>query len=210
MDTRKLIEQINENCRKSVCPSFNLSLLDNQHNSCCWIINGTSQAVNRFDYPQESVQVLKWFDDFWLFLAIKFFTTKKVVNKKLQTQTDTVISLSIFQGTDNDNGKYQLFRAEWDDYNNSEEKHAQPHWHITSSQAIENTFAKYADDFDKQDFLQLLESEKQKVFDVKKIHFAMNGNWKSNDNHIHEIKDEQQIVRWLQGMLSHLRTELEG
>jgi hypothetical protein len=102
-----------------------------------------------------------------------------------------------------------LFRAEWDDYNNPNEQHAQPHWHITSNQAMENTFLRYADSFDKQDFLQLLETEKQSVFDVKTIHFAMNGDWYNKETHIHRLEDEQQIATWLQGLLAHLRTELE-
>ncbi|MDR3260680.1 MAG: hypothetical protein LBT78_02480, partial [Tannerella sp.] len=104
--------------------------------------------------------------------------------------------------------KYQLFRAEWDDFNNPDEKHAQPHWHITSNQAIEKSLKEYSS-YD-NDFSSILEQEKNKILDVRKIHFAMNGNWQNGDNHIHKMEDEQQIVKWLQGMLYYLRTELES
>jgi hypothetical protein len=211
MNPDKLIDSINKSCKNSIDRRFNLAVNKNksQHNLIYYVIDGTSSAVNRFDIPQESVKVLDWFNNFWLYLEIRFSKVQKDINGKMKIQKSIRISLSVFQGKDNDNEKYQLFRAEWDDYNSSEEKHAQPHWHITSSQAIENTFYKYADTFEKRDFLQLLETEIQNVFDVKKIHFAMNGNWENNDGHIHKIKNEQQIVRWLQGIFSHLRTELE-
>lgn len=61
--------------------------------------------------------------------------------------------------------------------------HAQPHWHITSSQAIERTFLQYSDTFEKRDFIDLLDSERQKIFDVKRIHFAMNGDWQNERMH---------------------------
>jgi hypothetical protein len=205
MKPEKLIEDINKSCKISINNAFRLV----RDNTFHYTLEGTSFAVNRFEPSPESVKVLKWFDDFWLFLEIKFREKNKNVKRKITSQTNTFISLSVFQGEDTNNEKYQLFRAEWDDYNNTDEKHAQPHWHITSNQAIESTFAQYADVFGKQEFLQLLESEKQKVIDVRKIHFAMNGNWQAGTNHIHQINDEQQIVNWLQGLLAHIRTELD-
>jgi hypothetical protein len=38
----------------------------------------------------------------------------------------------------------------------------------------------------------------------------MNGDWQNSKGYIHKIENEQQVVRWLQGVLSYLRTELEG
>jgi hypothetical protein len=199
MNPKKLIDCINKNCKKSIHPKFNLSLYNHNYNLIHFIIDGTSDAVNR----GELVKVLNWFDNFWLFLEIKF------ISVTIKEESQISISLSVFQGNDFDNKKYQLFRAEWDDYNNPEEKHAQPHWHITSSQAIESIFEEHADVFNESEFLQEFEKEKQKVLDVKKIHFAMNGDWQNGKNCIHGIEDEQQVVRWLQGMLNYLRTELE-
>ena len=63
--------------------------------------------------------------------------------------------------------------------------------------------------FEDDGFISLLKEEKQKLFDVDKIHFAMNGNWQNNENHIHKIDDEEKIVKWLQGVIDHIRTELE-
>jgi hypothetical protein len=212
MNPEKLIDHINRCCKKSVHDTFNLSSSNSNYTLRRYVIDGTSYAVNRFDIPQEIVKVLNWFNDFWLFLSIeiKFVVEKKKVGKKTETETNIRISLSVFQGKDDDKEKYQLFRAEWDDYNNPNEQHAQPHWHITSNQTMENVFRRYADTFDKHDFIHLLENEKQNVFDVRKIHFAMNGDWYNNKTHIHRLEDEQQVANWLQGLLAHLRRELES
>ncbi|MDO8929762.1 MAG: hypothetical protein Q7W54_12350, partial [Bacteroidota bacterium] len=124
--------------------------------------------------------------------------------------THTNISLSVYEGEESDDQKVQLFRAEWDDLNNPDEKHSQPHWHITSSQAIERTFEEYSHHFDNGNFISFLEEEKSKLFDVKKIHFAMNGNWHVNQTHIHRINSSEQVAKWLKGLLSHIRLELEA
>ena len=184
----------------------------NQSHRFHYTINGEFKAINRFDSPQKQVNVLNWFDDFWLFLEIKFENNDMEETGKNTgisgNKLNTFISLSVFQGDASDTEKYQLFRAEWDDYNNPEEKYAQPHWHITSSQAVENILKIYADALNQQDILRELENEKKKVIDVKKIHFAMNGDWQNNGTHIHKMENERQIARWLQGMLDHIRTEL--
>ncbi|WP_461257139.1 hypothetical protein [Treponema sp. R80B11-R83G3] len=200
MNPEKLINCINKKCKKSVNPAFNLSICDNNYCYYHFTIDGTSYAVNR----DELVKVLKWFDKFWLFIEIKFI--KVDIKKEPQIK----ISLSVFQGNDSDSKKKQLFRAEWDDYDNPEEKHAQPHWHITSSQAIESIFEEHANIFNESEFLKELRKEKQKTLYVKNIHFAMNGDWQNSKGYIHKIEDEQQVVNWLQGMLSYLRTELEN
>ena len=199
MNLTELINCINKDCKKSIHPAFNLSVYNKNYKFTHFRIDGTSDAVNR----DEEVKVLNWFDNFWLFIEISFRKTSK-------NDTEISISLSVFQGDDSSNKKHQLFRAEWDDYNNPVEKHAQPHWHITSSQAIENSFREYAEFFDKPEILEELEKEKQKVLDVKRIHFAMNGDWQKSKKYIHKMEDEQQVVKWLQGMLSYLRTELEN
>lgn len=209
IDPENLICQINKDCKKTISNDFKLNLKESQHNLRRYIIEGKSQAVNRFDYPQETVKVLKWFNDFWLYLEIKFIAEKNKIKNKISPQINIGISLSLFQGDDSNIEKYQLFRAEWDDFNNIDEKHAQPHWHITSNQALEKTILNYSGTFEKQDFISLLESEKRKVFDVKNIHFAMNGNWQNKTNHIHKIESEKQLVNWLLGLLNHIRTELE-
>jgi len=211
MNPEKLIGLLNENCKKAISKEFYLRKIKNtQNNKFCYILDGISCAVNWLGISSEEVKVLYWFDDFWLYFAIEFEAKNKKEGRKTITETTLKISLSVFQGENSDNEKYQLFRAEWDDYNDPNASHAQPHWHITSSQAIENSINKYTETFEQQDFINLLESEKQKVFDVTKIHFAMNGNWHNENSHIHKIENEQQIVNWVQGVLHHLRTELNN
>lgn len=204
LDITKLIHIIDKSLK--ICIGYSSGL--QKRNEFYYTIKGDSSALNRLKNSEELVTVSKWFNDFWLFFEIKFIFQHIMPGKKKQIQTDTRISLSVFQGEDFDDKKHQLFRAEWDDYNNPDEKHAQPHWHITSSQAIENTIYEYATVFEHQDFLHVLESEKQKILDVKKIHFAMNGDWQNSKTHIHEIADEKQIEGWLLGILNHIRTEL--
>ena len=141
---------------------------------------------------------------------MKFIAEKLKIGNKQETIIHTNISLSVYEGEDSDDRKIQLFRAEWDDMNNPNEKHSQPHWHITSSQAIEKTFEEYSNHFDNGDFISLLEKEKSKLLDVKRIHFAMNGNWQENQTHIHTIKNSEQVSKWLKGLISHIRLELEN
>ena len=160
--------------------------------------NNTSKARNNYKNESEEINVIKWFEDFWFYLEINF------------QKHNTFISLSVFQGKANDPIKHQLFRAEWDDYNNSEEKHPQPHWHITANQVIEKTFKELAESTENADtFIGLLEEEKSKIIDVNKIHFAMNGNWINNETHVHLLNNEDKIVRWFQGLLSHIKEQLE-
>ena len=205
MNQKGLINSIIKSGKQITNRSFNLILRNNSSNFFHYVIEGTSDAINK----QKPVKVFHWFDNFWLFLEVIFEKIMKKVGKRHEFQMNTRISLSVFQGKDSNIGKYQLFRAEWDDYNNPEEKHAQPHWHITSSQAIEKTLKEHAYVLNEPEFLYEFEREKQKVIDIKQIHFAMNGDWQNNRDHIHKIDNEQQVVRWLKGMLNHIRTELE-
>lgn len=209
IDPQKLIKDINSGCKNLFYSNFILKPFSGHYNSSFYRIEGTSTALNRFETPYEPVKVLYWFNNFWLFIEIKFIRSEIVVDRKKISQIHTYISLSVFQGEESDGLKYQLFRAEWDDYFNPDEKHSQPHWHITSNQAIERTFEEYSSNFDNGDFISLLEQEKKKVLDVNKIHFAMNGNWQNDETHIHKIDNEDRVVKWLQGILLHIRTELE-
>lgn len=196
IDKLNLIAEINRSCKRFFTESsFSL----NPYTANRFRISGDniSKAKNYYYDMPEEVKVLKWFDDFWVYLDIKF------------ENNNTFISLSVFQGEEPDNIKYQLFRAEWDDYNNKEEKHPQPHWHITPNQVIEKTFEELVSIEDSDTFNNLLEEEKSKIIDVNKIHFAMNGNWINNESEIHPLNNEEKIVRWFHGLLSHLRTQLE-
>ena len=208
---------------KSLRPLIDDNLCWTQHSRLHCTTSGASTAVNWFKNSDEQVKVLKWFEDFWFFLEIEAVVVEEVFGKKKkkgsQPNTNISISLSVFQGEDFDDKKYQLFRAEWADYSKPDEKRAQPHWHITSSQAIESSLKKYAktvepQDSDRRCFLQMLEEENEKVFDVKRMHFAMSADWWSdqrqpNEAYVRKIEEPQQIVNWLKGLLSYLRKELQ-
>lgn len=206
-DSLGIVERINKECRILFVENFKLIPYKGHYNINIFRIEGNSYALNRYDY--QPVKVLKWFDKFWLYIEIRFILNKEKIGNKIIRKINTNISLSVYEGADDDEKKVQLFRAEWDDMNNPFEQHSQPHWHITSSQAIEKTFEEYSNHFDNGDFIALLEQEKAKLFDVKKIHFAMNGNWHNNQTHIHLINDSKKVSKWLKGLLSHIRIELE-
>ncbi|UPT66611.1 MAG: hypothetical protein M0D57_19520 [Sphingobacteriales bacterium JAD_PAG50586_3] len=195
LDYKKIIEGINSSCK----PYFTESVFKLQPSSLNrFSISGDNlfKAINNYDKSKEEINVLKWFDDFWIYIDIKFI------------DKNTFISISVFQGADMDKTKHQLFRAEWDDYNNTDEKHPQPHWHITSNQAIENTFEELAAVDDSDTFVNLLQQEKSKIININKIHFAMNGNWINDDSHVHALNNEGKIIKWFQGILSHLKDQL--
>lgn len=187
--------------------NFKLIPSKGHYNIFVYRIEGSSYALNRYDL--EPVKVLKWFGKFWLYLEVKFIIEESKKGNKTVQKTHTNISLSVYEGEESDERKIQLFRAEWDDMNNVNEKHSQPHWHITSSQALEKTFEEYSNHFDDGGFIALLEQEKLKLFDVKKIHFAMNGNWQEDQTHVHFINNSEKVSKWLKGLLSHIRIELE-
>ena len=202
-----IVERINKECKVLFIENFKLIPLNGHHNIYIYRIEGNSYGLNRYDY--EPVKVLRWFDKFWLYIEVKFIIDKSKIGNKLLQNIHTNISISVYEGEDNDERKIQLFRAEWDDMNNPTEKHSQPHWHITSNQAIEKTFEEYSNHFDNGDFISLLEKEKSKLVEVKNIHFAMNGNWQNDQTHVHSIDNSEKVAKWLKGLLSHIRIELE-
>lgn len=197
LDRRNLIDEINKSCKIYFVEStFFLTLSSTNR----FRISGdnTSKAINNRRNSREEINVIKWFDNFWVYLEVKF------------ENENTFISISIFQGEESDSEKNQLFRAEWDDYNNTEEKHPQPHWHITANQAIENTFKELVEEDPEEGFAALiLNEEKTKIIDVNKIHFAMNGNWINNEGHVHSLNDNDKIVKWFNGLFSNMKEQLE-
>lgn len=198
IDSGQLIKLINKNCKSFFQNSyFNLKLHTRSFKSYFYKVEGTSFAINRYKNNPERVKVLHWFEDFWVFVEVKFI------------DSSTFISMSVFQGNEDDEGKHQLFRAEWDDHNNPDEKHPQPHWHIIYNYTIEESFKEFSETMDEGSSFSTFEVIKSQIVDVHNMHFAMNGNWQSGENHIHYINDEEKIVRWFQGVLLHLRTELE-
>jgi hypothetical protein len=196
LDRLRIVEEINKSCKILFLES-SFKLHPSSTNRFKITGDNTSKAINNYGSLREEVSVIKWFDDYWIYGDIRF------------ENEDSFISVSIFQGHDNDDIKHQLFRAEWDDYNDNQNKHPQPHWHITSNQAIENTFVEIASLEDSDTFVSILKEEKLKVVDVNKFHFAMIGNWMNEETHIHPLNNETKIIKWFQGLLSHIKVQLE-
>ena len=196
LDPTKIIKDINSSCKEFFTAS-SFFLHPSSTNRFRITGDNTSKALNNYGDSSIEIDVIKWFDDFWIFLEIRF------------ENQNTFISLSVFQGKGNDNVKHQLFRAEWDDYNTKDEKHPQPHWHITANQVIEKTFAEIASMDDSETFVGLLMQEKSNIIDINKIHFAMCANWINNESHTDLIDSGYKIVRWFQGLFTHLKIQLE-
>jgi hypothetical protein len=185
-----LINSLNDTFKNSFEYTFKFKEKRNKF----YVLEGTSYAINRRKNTSLEVKVLPWFNNFWLYSEIDF-------------RGKTAISISIFKGKPEDKEKHQLFRAEWDDYDRDDENHAQPHWHIVIDTTIAENYKKLMED-EPQGF-ELFEMAKEEVFDIKNFHFAMNGNWYNSESHIQKIDFEEKIVKWFQGLLEHIRIELE-
>lgn len=131
LDQFKLISQLNNAC-KYLFTESTFFLTPSRANRYKIEGNNTSTAINNYNNDLEEVTVIYWFDNFWVYVEVRF------------EESNTFITISVFQGIRSEKYKNQLFRAEWDDYNNNEERHPQPHWHITANQVIENTFVELA------------------------------------------------------------------
>lgn len=163
-------------------------------------LQGTIDAINFRGNAPEEVKVLPWFDEFYLYLEVRF----------VELYVHKMISISIFQGNINDKKKNQLFRAEWDDYNIDNESRPQPHWHVTRDNAVYDRFSDFTnhkDEIEKVGF-ESFEEVQSEVFDTKKIHFAMSSNWQNKMSSVHKIDDSSKIVDWMEGLLNHIKYEL--
>jgi hypothetical protein len=192
-----------------------------------------SKAINIIRNDREPINVLKWFDDFWMYFEIRFIQTD-VTEKKEKPSTDIEnqehliqqehlvqidnkyyqinLSMSIFQGVDSDSIKTQLFRAEWDNYLDNR-IHPQPHWHIYPFKYDYKTykdFETFLEIKDEPGFEEFIEAKtKHEIIDISNLHFAMNGQWSTNNGHTHFIKNIEILFNWLNGLLDHIKEQLE-
>ncbi len=197
IDPKSLIKKINKTCG-DLFEESSFYLHPAITNSYRISGNYISKAINFRKDVKEEVTVIKWFKNFWVYIEVDFINTT------------CFISLSVFQGNEGVRNKHQLFRAEWDDYNDNQDRHPQPHWHITANKAIENTLDVLKDDEEAEGFMSLLNEEKLKIVNVNEMHFAMIGNWINGQTHIHKLDNETKIVQWFFGLLSHIKVELES
>ncbi len=205
LDVKNVIKAINKALEpffiKGEGGSFSLSPHKSPNVFRLKVTEGCSDAYDDYGNGGDGVKVVKWFSDYWLFVEIKFNNPKGIL-----------ITLSVFQGDETNSLKNQLFRAEWDDYEDGSLNHPQPHWHFLSNKAIENTvsnFAELASDDLKDTFEEVLNEEKRKTIDLSKFHFAMNGDWDNTSVHIHTINNEDKLAQWFGGLVAYLKTELK-
>lgn len=162
------------------------------------ISQGTRDALNRSDSTPNYIKATHWFDVFWYYVNI-------IVKKDTDGISEVpFVSVSFFQ-EEGDTLK-QLFRAEWDNY--EDKSHPQPHWHITSHKDM--GFEAMKDEIvDDDNPFAVLVDEERKV-ELPKMHFAMAGNWHegNKENMISDYTDERQIANWLNNLFDHVREEL--
>jgi hypothetical protein len=186
-----------------------------------FILQGNSVAINNYNGRKDLVNVLYWFDNFYIYISINFI--QQLVESKFKRDFDKnyyfntlkenylnlgenfyniLVSISVFQGGVECEDKKQLFRAEWDNYGDNK-IHPQPHWHFYSEQKLKNGF-----DNEGEMDIDFLKDELQKEIDIKRVHFAMNGQWAEKGNHIHRINNQDAIINWFPGILSHIKDQL--
>lgn len=198
MDNKTLlIQSINKTC----APHFGVStfyLHPKSANRFSISGSNTSKAINSYKNYREEINVINWFEEFWVYVDIEF------------QEKNTFISVSIFQGEPSVINKKQLLRAEWDDYNNDEEFHPQPHWHILNSEIIdESSFESFARNDHENGFAALLEESNSRTINIDKMHFAMNASWTENQGNVLKINDIEKVSNWFNGLFSHLKVELQ-
>lgn len=213
LDPTKIIKSINQ-------VLANFSLIRNREKLCIvpyhsvntyrlQISDVNSEAYNDYGNTGESVKVLNWFSDYWLFIEIIFGSP--ITEKKKQYFQAINISISIFQGNETDDDKIQLFRAEWDDYGeNTSAQHPQPHWHFLSNnhRAVStNNFEEFLQN-QEQSFEDTLIENNTVPINLSKFHFAMIGDWVNSSTHTHSVDDES-ISKWFSGLFGYLKYELE-
>lgn len=165
-----------------------------------------SFAINNKKNDPQKVNVINWFDDLWFYIEIKY--VPKIDKKEIIP--NIIFSSSVFQGEMSDKRKLQLFRAEWDNYDEPSDKHPQPHWHIYTQreEIIEENFEEQIRG-EKNPFNEYLESNGNKIVNTDRFHFAMNGQWSENKSDVHSISIESDLTNWFRGLLNHLKKELE-
>lgn len=166
-----------------------------------------SLAINTHKNTKSPVKVINWFDDIWVYIEIKF-----IPNPQKGFFPNTFFSLSVFQGTPDDNEKTQLLRAEWDNYLEKNSGHSQPHWHIYPHKYKTKIYRDFEDFIEltekDDDFISFKENDKD-LIEIDKLHFAMNGQWSQNKPDIHTIEEMNDLTNWFNGLLNHLKKELE-
>ena len=211
-DYHNLITALNTKSQLVIGEGFKLKQVNGDgHRFTIYNNIGNTKAVNRLDGGTASeVDVYNWFGCYYLYVEVKFIFEQKVPYRKKLPKvvvSQCSISISVFKLL---NEKFvQLFRAEWDDFDDNQSSHPQPHWHITSDISVANTFDEYAREFGEDGFMNILNSEKEQISSLNKFHFTMKGKWDEDMTHTMSIESSEQVSNWFAGLLKSIKTELE-
>jgi len=169
-----------------------------------FVISGDimSKGINNFREGRKQVNVLKWFEEFWIYMETSFVLIDKAFPR-------IFVSISVFQGKSEDEHKTQLFRAEWDSYENNKH-HAQPHWHLYPHKYHYRVYEDFEafNDMKNEGFETLIKDDFKKIIDIRRIHFAMNAEWAKNLGAIHPLADIDILKNWLQGLFSDIKFQI--
>jgi hypothetical protein len=115
------------------------------------------------------------------------------------------VSLAVFEGERSDPVKTAAFRAEWHDFDDTEHKHAQPHWHVYS--VIDESAQESGNIFGKEP--QIKEFKPNRSTPNRQFHFAMGSQWQlDNDSHISRL-DFDNLCKWLDGCINYIRGQFD-
>jgi hypothetical protein len=197
-----LIEAIVSTCKIHFTES-NLKFRHKDFNQ--FVIDGDiiSKAINIHGNERTEVNVLYWFDNFWIYIEISFVASESEFPK-------TFISISIFEGEAIEEKKNHLFRAEWDSFDNNV-SHPQPHWHLHPYKhhyKIYENFEAFNELQNENGFEALIDNNANRIIDIKKMHFAMDGEWANNVGHIHSLSNKDALTNWMQGLLAHIKYQM--
>ena len=222
---KKLVDEISYHFENST-----FQLHESSYN--IFVVNGNylSKAINIFKNQKIPVNALNWFDDFWIYFEINFakiplesLPKKERESYELKLQESNIkikndyynvnVTLSVFQGEETDDNKTQLFRAEWDNYDDNL-FHPQPHWQINPFKYDIKTYETFEEwiGLEVEDGFESSLEDKVKnneLIKINKFHFAMSGQWADNRSHIHKINSELILLNWLNGMLGHIKEQLK-
>ena len=230
----RLIRQLNAIGKQNITKCFKFYQKSNSKLEFLGVSSRMSKARNiKSDNNFFDCKVIHWFDNIWLYIRINFnirsiFMEPSWDKEKREEYINSIrknfihtnnhyccifITISVFQGEPHDDIKTQLFRAEWDN-RYEEEHHPQPHWHIYPNKYSTRTHKNFEDFIglsnEDEDFHEFLDKEHDiKIIDIKKIHFAMNAQWSENDSDVHKIQQEDELLRWFSGVLSHIKGQLQ-
>ena len=200
---RQLVKELVRVGRGRIHESFTMITKDN----ATYFIDGSAlcKAINQHRDRNEEVNVLHWFNEFWVYTELALIHDRTKRKKKVIPFLN--FTLSVFQG-DQENAMRHLMRAEWDHYPEENSYHAQPHWHVYSSEKYADYSNRFGEPKESEGFAGFVES-KQKSLKIDKFHFAMNGQWSNKSTEFHSINHIQDLPLWFDGVLTHIQSELK-